>query len=217
MGNKEETRPPVQLSLIAAATPAGGIGINGKLPWKLPTDMAHFELLTTHLECDSVDDAPNVVIMGRKTWDSVPLKYKPFKNRISVILSHNEEFRRFTHNPTSNVYCFPSLDDCVDFFGSDTTATPHSSLWIIGGTALYSEAMRHRTSYRIFLTRVYLDNIECDAFFENPSPQMWELASNHELRDLVGHLEDVPEGRTTENGIEYEFFLYTRRTNEVQR
>ncbi|TPX40356.1 dihydrofolate reductase [Synchytrium endobioticum] len=209
-----------RLSLIAAATPSGGIGINGKLPWKLPTDMTYFERVTTHL--DRIDSEHlNVVIMGRKTWDSVPPKHRPFKDRISVVLSRNRDFRSTTHDPQRKVYCFQSLDDAIRFFAPPPSsasphdaAPPYSSLWIIGGTSIYSDAMRHPNGFRIFLTRVYMD-VECDAFFENPDPSRWMLASNTVLKRLVGHLEDVHEGRTSENGIEYEFLLYERVENVV--
>ncbi|GLI68727.1 hypothetical protein VaNZ11_013217 [Volvox africanus] len=73
------------LQLVIAATTSLGIGKNGILPgWSLPGDMAYFRELTTRTR-DSA--RRNVVIMGRKTWESIPIKFRPLKGRLNVVLS----------------------------------------------------------------------------------------------------------------------------------
>ena len=60
-----------------------GIGIDNKIPWHLPVDMAYFKKTTT----TATAGKKNAVIMGRKTWDSIPEKFRPLPDRINIVLS----------------------------------------------------------------------------------------------------------------------------------
>ena len=72
--------------VLAVSLPEFGIGANGKLPWHLPEDMKHFKQITSN----TIDSSKrNAVIMGRKTWDSIPSKFKPLQNRLNVVLTRN--------------------------------------------------------------------------------------------------------------------------------
>lgn len=80
------------INIIVAMDSRGGIGKNGKLPWKLPKDMAYFHKLTT----TTVDPKKiNAVLMGRKNWESIPSKFRPLKGRINVVLSRKVELLFF--------------------------------------------------------------------------------------------------------------------------
>lgn len=73
----------MEISLIVAVARNGVIGDKGKLPWKLPLDMERFKQLTI-----SSDPAkPHAVIMGRNTWESIPEKFRPLKDRHNIIVS----------------------------------------------------------------------------------------------------------------------------------
>ena len=61
-------------SVVVAATEAGGIGLDGQMPWRLPKDLAYFKRVTT-AAAEAEEGQQNVVIMGRKTWDSIPAKF----------------------------------------------------------------------------------------------------------------------------------------------
>ena len=79
---------PLSLTLIAAVTQANGLGVNGTLPWKLPKEMAHFRKATSAVGASRPDEgAMNAVVMGRKTWESIPTKFRPLKGRINVVVS----------------------------------------------------------------------------------------------------------------------------------
>ena len=84
---------PLSLTIIAAVTRKNGLGVNGTLPWKLPKEMAHFRKATSALgsiptgSSDPSKQAMNAVIMGRKTWESIPIKFRPLKGRINVVVS----------------------------------------------------------------------------------------------------------------------------------
>ena len=70
--------------MVVAATRALGIGKDGKLPWHLPGEMAFFKELTS-----KTSDAGkhNAVVMGRRTWESLPPKFRPLPGRLNVVLS----------------------------------------------------------------------------------------------------------------------------------
>lgn len=81
VGPPQQTKP---LSVVVAATNKWGIGINGDLPFRISADLKHFKKIT----CESVGEGKqNAVIMGRKTWESIPAKFRPLPDRVNVVLS----------------------------------------------------------------------------------------------------------------------------------
>jgi dihydrofolate reductase/thymidylate synthase len=145
------------VSVIVATTQKGGIGKDGTLPWKLPEDMAHFKKVTTA----APSGKQNAVIMGRKTWESIPEKFRPLPNRVNVVLSRSASDSAFASAFPADVLLASSVADAV------TKLTPRSDIseiFAIGGEAVYKEAVEMPTCSRIFLTRIAKD-IECDAFF----------------------------------------------------
>ena len=76
------------VSIVVACTKEGGIGKGGQLPWKLPGDMAYFKRVTTDTE-GAPPDVRNAVIMGRKTWESIPQKFRPLPGRLNVVLTRS--------------------------------------------------------------------------------------------------------------------------------
>ena len=109
------------ISLIVAMDSERGIGRNNDLMWHLPKDMRFFRETTLD----------NIVIMGRKNYDSIPLKYRPLDRRENVILSRNKNFK------AENCKVYHSLNDAVDSFKSETEKT----VFIIGGGQIYKEAL----------------------------------------------------------------------------
>jgi dihydrofolate reductase len=75
--------------VIVACTTDYGIGIKGTLPFKLKTDMAFFKETTTKTQRNG--NVSNAVIMGRKTWESIPNKFKPLENRLNIIITRDIE------------------------------------------------------------------------------------------------------------------------------
>ena len=73
------------MEAILACTHNGGIGLNGKLPWRLKEDMKLFKRITTTIQNPNDEGKQNAVIMGRKTWESIPNKFRPLPNRINII------------------------------------------------------------------------------------------------------------------------------------
>jgi dihydrofolate reductase/thymidylate synthase len=78
------------VNVVVAATAAGGIGREGTLPWTLPSDLAFFRKIT---QTTTSAAKKNAVIMGRRTWTSIPATFRPLKDRLNVVLSGSADVR----------------------------------------------------------------------------------------------------------------------------
>jgi dihydrofolate reductase len=102
------------IGLVWAQSANGVIGRDGALPWHLPEDLKHFRALT----------AGAAVLMGRRTWQSLPPRYRPLPGRRNLVLSRT---------PQEGVETFPSLRQALDAVSGD--------VWVIGGAAVYKAAL----------------------------------------------------------------------------
>ncbi len=108
----------MRLGLIWAQAANGVIGRDGKLPWHLPEDLAHFKQVTL--------GAP--VIMGRRTWDSLPPRFRPLPGRRNIVVTRQPQWQ------AGGAERAGSLDEALALCaGADTT-------WVIGGAQLYALA-----------------------------------------------------------------------------
>ena len=157
----------IKFSVIAAKfADNNGIGINGQLPWHLPSEMAHFYRVTTnttHTRQDGKEGSKsplNVVIMGRKTWESIPQKNRPLRNRISLIISSSLQ-------STGEAAVYPSLNAALA--GIECQNLGH--IFVIGGARLYQAALDHPDCETIYITDVTSPahatdlSKSCDTFF----------------------------------------------------
>jgi dihydrofolate reductase len=81
------------LTIIVAATKSNGIGQSGKLPWRLSKEIAYFARVTS----SAPEGQRNAVIMGRKTWESIPANFRPLSKRFNVVVSHNEDYELYVY------------------------------------------------------------------------------------------------------------------------
>lgn len=133
-----------EVSIIVAVSENDAIGKDGELLFKLKGDMEHFKSLTTG----------NVVIMGRKTFESIG---HPLKDRLNVVIT-SQEFP-----PQENVvYVRSFVDALVEAFSQSESGTP---IFIIGGGQVYNEALTWKKLDRIYLTRVKKEVADADTFF----------------------------------------------------
>lgn len=78
----------LKLAMVAAMSLTNGIGKDGGLPWRLKGEMAYFRSVTSYVpEQDKLRGARNAVMMGRKTWASIPPKFRPLGGRINIVIS----------------------------------------------------------------------------------------------------------------------------------
>lgn len=113
------------ISAIVAMDEGRVIGRDGALPWHLPEDLAHFKKLTTG----------HVVIMGRKTWDSLPPKFRPLPNRTNIVVSRSANELALP----AGVLAASSLADAVEV--AQRVAEREQRIWVIGGAQIYASAM----------------------------------------------------------------------------
>jgi dihydrofolate reductase len=108
----------MSINMIFARAANGVIGKDNRLPWHLPEDMAHFRQLTRGWP----------VIMGRKTWDSLPPKFRPLPGRTNIVVTRQPDW--FAEGAQAT----PSLSAALALCAGSQQA------WIIGGAQIYAEA-----------------------------------------------------------------------------
>ncbi len=162
----------MKLNLILARARNGVIGNNNTLPWHLPEDMAHFKRST--LGCP--------VIMGRKTWDSLPPKFRPLPGRLNVVVTRQIDWR------ADGAVSANSLEAAC------AACPPDSTAWVIGGAELYAQALTLAST--AVVTEIDAD-FEGDAFAPRFGSEWREVARETHLSStglgysFVTHQKDV--------------------------
>ena len=139
--------------------------------------------------------------MGRKTWESIPPRFRPLKDRNNIVIS-----REFKPESAPGGVVVNSIDQAIN------SECGEGKAFVIGGAQIYTEALQKQQTKRILLTRVLTD-FECDTFFpiqldEDGKAEGWERKSKEELDRWAG--ETVPEGVQEEEGTKYVFEMWER-------
>ena len=144
------------ISIIVAIAENNAIGFENKLIYWLPNDLKRFKALTTG----------NTIIMGRRTFESLPKGALP--NRRNIVLSRNGKAEDF---PNADLY--PSLNEAL--------ATCEGDVFIIGGASVYNEAMP--IADRLCLTYIYDTPEQADTFFPEINKDEWkeEMREEHDI------------------------------------
>ena len=161
-----------RLHLIFARAANGVIGANNTLPWHLPEDLAHFKRHT--LGCP--------VIMGRKTWDSLPPKFRPLPGRLNLVVTRQPDWQ------AQGAQAAASLQDALAHCSDALDA------WVIGGAQIYAQALA--LAHSVVVTEIDVQ-VQGDAF----APQLgseWREASR--------------EAHISAQGLPYSFVNYQRTT-----
>jgi dihydrofolate reductase len=108
----------MKLHLIYARARNGTIGKDGQMPWHLPEDLAHFKRVTLG----------QPVIMGRKTWDSLPARFRPLPGRLNIVITRQSDWQ------AEGALRAHSIDDAMRLCGDALDA------WIMGGAEIYRQA-----------------------------------------------------------------------------
>lgn len=151
--------------IIVAMDLNSGIGKAGGLPWHLPADLKHFKQVTTTTHSPS---RKNAVIMGRKTWESLPEKFRPLPNRINAVISKNKNLVF-----PNGVLNGNSLDGVLKQLNTMTSEV--ENIFVIGGAQIFKSALTHPGCRKIYVTQI-LKKFDCDTFFP-PLDPFWERIS----------------------------------------
>ena len=135
-----------KINLIYARAANGVIGKNKAMPWHLPEDLAHFKRLTQGWP----------VIMGRKTWDSLPARFRPLPGRTNVVVTRQPGWS------AAGAQTAVSLQDALAQCGQS------EEVWIIGGAQIYAQALP--LAERVEVTEIAQD-FDGDAFAPTLGPE----------------------------------------------
>ena len=130
------------ISVVVATDEKGGIGKDNKLMWNIPSDLKRFKEITTKNQIKIDNDIKNIVIMGRKTYESIG---KELPNRANIVLSLKNK-------------CSYSVEDILDY----NERFPEEELFVIGGEEIYKQFLPYAD--KIYLTKVNGD-FGADKFF----------------------------------------------------
>ncbi|MCX5680899.1 MAG: dihydrofolate reductase [Candidatus Omnitrophica bacterium] len=173
--------------IIVAIDKKNGIGKDGKLPWVLPSDMKHFKSVTLEV---AASDKINAIVMGRKTWESIPERLRPLAGRLNVVLTRNDDYVL-----PENVLKFQSLEKALKSLNTKEYQRKFENIFVIGGASVYAQAIVHPLCRKIYLTAIDRD-LGCDVFF----PEFIES-----FKQIERSMEYF------ENDLNYSFATYERR------
>jgi len=178
----------LKVSLIAAMAENRVIGINNELPWKLPADLGWFKKNTLN----------KPIVMGRKTWESLP--FRPLPGRLNIIVTRDKHYQPVNnqgliieHNVAKNIAKVASVEQAIV-----AAETVHASeVMFVGGAMLYQQVLDKAD--HLYLTRVH-ENFKGDAWFPEIDFSQWrEVFCEHHQADQ-------------NNPHQYSFYIYQRET-----
>lgn len=172
----------IRYTVIAAVDEEGGIGRDGRLPWRLPGDLEHFREVTTA----APEGRRNAVLIGRRTWESLPERFRPLPDRLNVVLSHRPDLAL-----PQGVLRAGSLDEALSLVAGRPEL---DRCFVIGGGLLFREAVERPECEAVLLTTIH-GRFACDTFFPDLDDS-FRLVSCGEPRQ--------------DHGIRYEFREYRR-------
>ena len=171
----------ISVRLIYARASNGVIGKDNAMPWHLPEDLAHFKQLTQG----------HPVIMGRKTWDSLPARFRPLPGRTNIVVTRQSDWQaEGAAVEGAPVVRVASLQEALDAAAQCSTT---GEVWVMGGAQIYAQALP--LADRVEVTVIHQD-FEGDAFAPELDPQDWHIAAQAD--------------HVSAKGLAYSFITYTR-------
>ncbi|XP_075480286.1 bifunctional dihydrofolate reductase-thymidylate synthase 1 isoform X3 [Primulina tabacum] len=193
---KADTQLPTQRTyqVVVAATRDMGIGKDGKLPWRLPADLKFFKEITMET---SDPGRKNAVVMGRKTWESIPSQFRPLPGRLNIVLTRSASSGVATNE---SVITCDSVSSSLELLAKPPYCSLIEKVFLIGGGQILKDALNAPECEAIHITEIRT-SIQCDTFIPpiNMSVyQPWYSSSPFE-----------------ELGIQYCFVTYVRLRTSV--
>jgi dihydrofolate reductase len=206
--------PPPTLTLILAATPSLGIGKSGTLPWPLlKKEMGYFARVTKRVSPSPNTSGPkkiNAVLMGCKTWDSIPPKFRPLKDRLNIVVTRKpEDFKKSLGDSGSGVEGPLVASGILDALSQlEKREGEVERVFVIGGASIYQTALELPQTKRVLLTKIRKE-FECDTYFpvDLEESSVWRRIGVEGAEEFTG--EKVGEV-VEEQGAELENRLFER-------
>jgi len=143
----------MKISLIAALGRNREIGANNDLMWHLPADMRFFKESTLN----------HVIIMGRRNYDSIPERFRPFSNRTNMVITRDTQFS------APGCHVFSELKDAIE----KARELGETEAFVIGGAQIYDLALRTLDMDHMYLTHIEADFTQADTFFPQWKEEEW--------------------------------------------
>lgn len=165
------------IGLIWAQDLSGGIGKSGTIPWRVPEDLVFFQQTTIN----------NTVIMGKNTWNSLPVKLRPLAKRRNIVISSQQQIAG-------------AVEELI-VVGSPEIALQKAEqfkedIWVIGGARVYEHFMP--LADLLYVTEIK-STMQCDVFAPRISKQTWRLY-------------DKTAWQTSTSGLDYRFLKYRSKS-----
>lgn len=178
----------LSVGLIWAQTPAGVIGSEGSMPWHVPEDLDHFKTTT--------DGCP--VVMGRRTWESLPQAFRPLPGRTNIVVTSNSAAAQEITD--AGAQTSSSLQEALTA-AAETAAQAHT-IWIMGGGAIYAEAVEQKLAQIASITTIDT-SADGDTFAPRLPRNEWSL---HPGGTSTGW-------QTSSTGLRYRIDTYRRHAD----
>jgi len=171
----------IAVALIWAEARNGVIGHDGSIPWHVPEDLAHFRAVTDG----------STVVMGRRTWDSLPPRFRPLPGRRNVVVTRQTDWH------AEGAVVAHSLEEALREAGTGG----HSTTWVMGGGEIYRQALP-------FATRVEITEVDLTIEGDTRAPGLGADGWHRTPTPPAGWLE-------SRSGIRYRFISGIRTTPEL--
>lgn len=191
-------RQPRIALIVAALVPELGIGYGGALPWRLKQEIKYFRDVTSN----APDGLINAVIMGRRTWESIPARFRPLPNRLNVVLSRSN--RNLQEN---DVFWGNSFDNALEFLQNRQDI---HKIFVIGGAEIYNLLINDPRISHLLLTEVSANNdatIPMDKFLHFPR-EAWTRSPHLQLLQFTGI--DATDSTIKEGDFSYNYSLWCK-------
>ena len=167
-----------------ATDPRGVIGFEGAMPWHLPEDLVHFKRTTGGC----------AVVMGRKTWDSLPARFRPLPGRRNIVITRARDWASSAQ--AHGAFAAHDLPQALALAGaqaSESNASAASTIWMIGGGQVYAQGLP--LACNVVVTEIDLA-VPGDTFAPALNPAEWRECQR--------------EARVSAGGVGYAFVTYER-------
>lgn len=169
------------------------IGINNELYIKIRKDMEYFTKITTK----QYSNKENIIVMGYNTWNSIPLNYRPLKNRKNIVITrnHNLEF--------NDIDTFVTIDNFIEWYQKNISN--YGNVFIIGGEKIYNEFMN---KYSDMISKLYITEVE-NKYIDISKIENVKTF-NHDLHNF----KLINSEKLSSEGYEYDFGLESKLLKE---